>query len=382
MQFYDIYKNEVIANASELTDFSDGSMHDIVTGALSAGLNEICELILIEFSKTYFDLAEGADIDKLAVDHFGESFARPAASKSTGAITFSRANTDAGDVTIPIGTVVKTAKDSNGVELRFVTTVLGTMTGLTLSVDIEAVEAGPDSRVQAAKIIVLESSLTDSSVTVSNPLAMAGGEDAPTDESYREIIRSLIKSLAGATESAVKAAALTVLGVANVALVTTERIVIDYDIGLDQIVPGAIYFRIPYVYVYISDEDGNSSSALIAAVKEKLVGVRAAGVKIEALGGIAVPLSWTASVTLDSGGPSFIEFQTDTSRIVDTMNDYINKVLAIGADFIKADANTYIMSIWGPTGTGDLTGFSSSVPSGNVTTAVNEKLIAATVSII
>jgi len=58
-EFYELYKNEVLAQASEISDFSEGSMHDILAGALSAGLNEISELIITEFSKTFFDLASG-----------------------------------------------------------------------------------------------------------------------------------------------------------------------------------------------------------------------------------------------------------------------------------------------------------------------------------
>jgi len=381
-EFYELYKNEVLGQASEITDFSAGSMHDILAGALSSGLNEISELIVTEFSKTFFDLASGADLDKLAVDHFGSRFARPGASQATGEITFTRPNTDSGDVVIAIGTIVKTAKDSNGNEIRFATTEAVTMTGLTVTADIQAVLGGTEGNVAVGRITVLETTLSDPNITVSNAAIMAGGTNSPEDADYREIIKSLIQSLAGATESAIVGAALATPGVAIARPVTVERVVIDYDIATNDILVGAEEFRIPYVTLYIADASGNSSQQLIDSVVANLLGVRAAGVKIEVLGAVAISLNWTASITLNSGGPNYAELQSDTTRIVETMRDYVDKVLTIGQGFSKADAANYIMSIWGPLGTNDLTSFSASVPSGNVAVSANEKLVSGVIQIV
>lgn len=378
MEFWQKYRDQVLALSSELTDFSDGSMHDILAGALSAGLNEVSELIITEFSKKYFALAGGTDLEFLATDQFGDTFAKPAASKATGSVTFSRPTSAAGNVVIASGTVVKTAKDANGQEIRFVTTEAKTMTGTSVSANVEAVVAGVAGNVGIGKLVVLESSLSDPTVTVTNAAAMAGGTEAPDDPEYRELIKSLILALAGATEKAVRGAALSVTGVASVALVTIQRVVIDYDIGGAQIEPGATFFRIPYPKLYIADASGNSSDALIQAVKDKLVGVRACGVKVEVLGATSVELDWTASVTLNPSGPNFATLQDDLSMIEDTMEEYINQQLAINAGFDKAAANAYVLSVWGPSGTDDLTAFSTVTPSGNVAGVTGQKLIAGT----
>jgi len=382
-EFYDQYKNEVLGLADELTDFSEGSLHDIIAGALSTAQNELSELIISEFSKTFFELAEGQDLEKLAVDHFGESFARPEPTKSTGEVQFSRPNTDAGNVTIPIGTIVKTVKDANGSEIRFETTEEVTMTGLTDIVQIAAVDAGKSSNITSTgKIIVIESTLTDSSVVVTNLSNTAGGTDEPTDAEYREIIKNLIVSLAGATEAAVKGAALSVAGVAIAELTTEERVVIDYDIGNDQILSGATYFRIPKPVMYIADSSGNSSDALIQAVKDRIFSVKAAGVTIEVKGAIPVAFNWSASLTLNVSGPNYAELSQDLTKIIETMTEYVNSVLTIGQGFNKVDANNYVLSVWGSSGTNDITSFSSSIPSGNVSVAANEKLIANTIQIV
>lgn len=379
-EFYEIYKNEVNSLAPEFTDFSEGSVHDILAGAISVALNEISELVVSEFAKTYFDLAEGSDLDRLAVDHFGTTFSRPEASFATGAVLFSRSANN-GPVTIPVGTIVKTVKNASGVEFRFETTEEVTMTGLSVSAQVKAMVAGVSGNVLINKVKVVESALTDSSITVNNTVAFAGGKESLTDAEYREFLKAKILSLAGATEAAVKGAALSVSGVAMVALVTRERVVIDYDIANDQILAGSTYFRMPYPVLYIADENGNSSAGLIQSVKDAVFQVKAAGVKIEVLGAVAVSINWTASITLNASGPNYSELQSDLSKIEDSMREYINEQLTIGQAFNKAAANTYIISVWGPTGTNDITSFSSSVPSGNVSVAANEKLIAGTVGI-
>jgi len=390
-ELYDIYQNEVQANTSDLTDFSEGSLHDVIAGAMTTAQNEISELIVDQFTKTFFDLASGPTendttdyLERLAIDHFGDSFARPVSVNATGLITFSRPASGAGSVTIPVGTVVKTEKDANGVEIRFLTTsavIMGALE-LTKTAPISSSIAGTQGNVTPGKLIVLESTLTDPSITVSNAAAMAGGANAPDDATYRIFIRNKILSLAGATEAAVKGAILAVSGVSFAELVTRERVVIDYDIALDQIQSGAIFFRIPYPVAYIADALGNSSQDLIDAVKSALIPVKAAGVRIEVLGAVPVTINWTASLTLNVSGPNFAVLSSDLSQIIDSMTDYITTQLPIGGDFVRATANDYILSIWGPAGTNDLTSFSTSVPSGNVSVAANEKPVSGTIQVI
>jgi hypothetical protein len=376
-EFYDIYKNEVQSLAPEFTDFSEGSIHDIIAGALSIAINEVSELVVYEFSKTFFDLAEGSDLDRLAVDHFGQTFARPNGSEASGIANFSRL-VNSGSVIIPDGTIVKTKKDVNGKEIRYKTVGNVTMTGLSINASIVCTEIGVNGNVLSGKITVIESALTDPNIVVTNSLQLAGGKEQLTDAEYRDFLRSKILSLAGATEAAIRGAALTVDGVEIVALSTRERVVIDYDIALDQILSGATYFRIPYSTVYVADANGNSSPQMIADVEAAIFLVKACGVDIEVRGASPISINWTASITLNAGGPNYSELQSDLTKIKETMAEYINEKLLIGQGFNKTTANNYVLSVWGPSGTNDITSFSSSVPSGNVSVLANEKLIAGT----
>lgn len=386
-ELYELMKSEIESLEGDYTDFSDGSMLDIALGAYTTGMNEISELIISEFKKTYFETAHGPevtglvdDLQNLAVDHFGDSFKRPQANESTGSVTFSRPNTDEGDITVFSGSILKTKKDDAGNEILFETTEDLLIDGLTAIVSVVAQVAGIEGNVDIGKVIVIDTPLSDTSITVSNTEKFAGGENEEDDANYRETIRNLIQSLAGATKSAVEGTALSVAGVSIVTLQEIERIVIDYDIAMTAPVVGASYFRIPYPVIYVADENGSSSQALIQSVIDSLEFVRACGVKIEVRGATAFSLSWDGSFSLNAGGPNFGVLQSDFSIITDSMSDYINEI-NIGNSFIRTNANDYIMSIYGPSGTNDLTSFNTNFPVSNVSVQPTEKLISGTMSI-
>ena len=365
------YKDEVQGEQGELTDFSEGSMHDTMAGAFSLGVNEIIELTISEFRKT------------LAVDHFGDRFLRPASEKATVVLTYSRANTDAGDVNIGIDSVAKTEKDANGEEIRFLTTSAVLLTGLSVTVSAIAAVAGSSGNVDPTLLSVIESPLTDSSVTVSNVFKAAGGVNAEIDAEYRETIRSLIETLIGATKAAVTGALRATPGIEFVSLLEEILPVIEFDIGADTIKAGASFFRIPFPVAYIADINGASSPALLDLANAAADIVRACGVKINIKGAVASSLDWNASLILNPSGPNFATLTTDTTLITDSMQDYMNTTLQINDGFDRIAANNFILSIWGPSGTDDLTavGFITNVPSGDVAGVVGTKIIAGTMSI-
>jgi len=377
-ELYDVLKAEVIARGSDIIDFNEGSMQDIIAGATTSALNEAIELLINEFLKTYFSSAEGTDLEYLAVDHFGTRFARPEATSATVDLIFSRANTDAGDVTIPGGTVVKTVKDANGVEVRFTTDETLTMTGLTLNIAATATTTGVNTNVAIGALTVIESALTDTSVVVTNSTAAAGGTDQQEDDEYRETISNLIDSLSGATESAIRGAVEAVPEITYVSIVTVLQKVINVD---DFDVPYGTSFRIPYVTIYVADADGNYSSDLIAKAEEAISSVRAAGVKIEVVGAGSSVVDWTAEITLNPAGPNYAELSTDTTLIEEDMANYIDNILTIGLGFNRVTAKNYILSIWGPTGTNDITSIITVVPTGNIAGSAGVKLVSGDITI-
>lgn len=382
----ELYKNEVQSRTPELTDFEIGSINDAVGGGFSVGGEELAKLIVEKFNKTYIETAHGPevtggpdDLQLLATDHFGESFARPEASKATTTVDFSRPTTTAGAVSILAGTIVKTDKDANGNELRFTVLADVTMTGLSISASVEAVEAGSDSNVNSGTIINIETSLTDDTVVVTNPLGATGGDEEATDSEYREFIRLKVETIRGATKAAIEAAAVNVPGVEIATAIENLIAVIEWDIGGSSTV--GTYFRIPDVKLYIADANGTASQALIDLVDAAVLLVRACGVRIEIIGATPLSLDWRASFTLNPGGPNFATLSSDPSQVEESMAQYIRD-FPIGSDFDKGLANLAMLAIWGPSGTNDLVTFTTNEPVGGVVAAPTEKLIPGTVEIV
>jgi hypothetical protein len=383
---YDLYKNEVQAVNPDLTDFEDGSKLDSLGGGFSTAGQEVVKLIIDQFAKTFFDTAHGPevtggtdDLENLAIDHFGDEFARPEAAPAVGVVAFSRPTSAAGNVTINAGTIVKTEKDSNGVEQRFATEATVTMTGLSINASVEAVVAGAEGNVQNGTVTVIETALTDPTVVVTNAATFTGGEAEDTDAEYREFIRNKIETLRGATKAAIEAAALNVAGIETATAIEDMIAVKEWDIGGNATVGD--YFRIPRVRLFIADANGTASQALIDNVADAIFSVRACGVRIETIGASALSLNWTASIVLDPGGPNFALFSSDPQLIIDSMEQYLRD-LPIGTGFDRGLAKLAIMDIWGPSGTGDLTDFNTSVPSGNVSATATDKIIPGTVVIV
>ena len=387
---YELMKTEVQLRDPSITDFTEGSLTDVILGATSLGIAELSRLQADEFAKTFFDSANGPeitggddDLQTLAVDHFGDAFSRPPASKAVGEVTFSRPTDDFGAVTIPAGTVVSTKPNANGEVQRFETLASVTMGALALSIiaEIQAQVAGVSGNVDAGKIVNVDSALLDGTIVVTNAAALDGGEEQEDDTQYRATIKNLIKTLKGATLSAIEAACLTVPGIATATARELMIPVIQYDIGGDQIEPGATFFRMPFAKVYVADPNGTASASLLAEVQDAIDHTRAAGVKIEAFAASALTLNWSASVVLNPSGPNYTELSTNLQKIVDSMKEYIMQ-LPIGDDFNRALGENFVMAAWGPLGTNDLISFTTNSPTGSVSTTASQKLVAGTVEII
>lgn len=389
VDLYNIFIAALQDAGPELTDTTEGSEIDKLGGATSVGASELTKLIVDQFNKTYFSLANGPevtggddDLQTLAVDHFGDTFVRPAASLMTDSATFSRANAAFGAVLIPAGTVIKTTSDANGNVYRYetdsdVTLAASGGTSLSVTVSITALVAGSASNAGNGAITVIENSLLDQSIVVTNT-GSSNGEDAEDDATYRETIRNLIESLAGATLRAVEAKALTVPGVATATAIEQMQAVKIWNIATSTATGG--FFYIPVPILYIADTSGMASVALITAVKTAIDAVRACGVLIQVVSASAVSVAWTASYTLNPSGPNYSTLVNDSTMIRDSMKKYIQD-LPVGTSFVRATANAAILAIWGVAGTNDLTAFSTSVPSGDVAATATQKMIAGTMSI-
>jgi hypothetical protein len=249
-------------------------------------------------------------------------------------------------------------------------------------IGVTALVAGSASNAVAGALNVISSTLLDPTILVTNE-GNATGEDALDDADYRALIYNLIASLRAATQAAIVATALTVSGVVVAVPVLVEQAVVNWNIATNAPQDDAIagkyqWFYIPYVTLYIADVDGGASGALIAAVQAAIAPYEAFGVNITVAGATPVTVDWTGSFTLNPEGPNYSLFSVNTVDIISAMTNYIN-TLGVGNNFVRTTANAAIMAIYGPDGTNDLTGFTTSVPTGDVTVTTPETAFAGVV---
>lgn len=384
-ELYNQFIVELQSIAPDLTDTNEGSIIDLIAGVVSSAVYEAQILANEEFKKTFFSTSNGPeitggpdDLEYLAVDHFGEDFSRPAAINSLGVVQFTRPTANAGNVTIPVGTIVRTSVTSFGSIIRFETLSDVIMTGLSISASVRAMIAGPGGNVNANTVTSIESPLADQTIVVTNPLPFTGGATAQNDASYRETIKLLLQTLKGATISSIEAKAKTVSGVAFAKGLEVLLTVRPWDSALN--VPTGAAFYLPQGQLYISDINGNSSQALIDAVTVAIGGNKASGVSTKVIGATAVGLTWSATIALNPLGTNYATLVTDAQMIKDFMSDYLNQ-LPIGQSFSKIQANAAVMAKFGPAGTNDLTSFITNTPSGDVTVTANQKIISAGVTL-
>jgi hypothetical protein len=382
------FKAEVQDNAPDLTDWTEGSINDVLGGVVSSGIREVELLAVDSFRKTFFDTADGPevtqgtdDLQALAVDHFGDDFARPGATFGLGDVTFSRPTAAAGSITILAGTIVKTLPDATGTSQRFATLVDEVMgVGvLTINASVLAVIAGAAGNAQSMSITVIETALADPTITVINSLDFVGGGAALTDVEYREFIKNKIQTLKGATLAAIQAAALAVAGVESATPLETQLAVIEYDIATNAIKVGASYFYIPNAILYIADANGTASAGLLTLVQAAVDAVRAAGVRVKVSAAVAQSLNWTAAVVLNIGGPNYASLSVSTAPIRQVMANYVNAI-PTGTGFVRASANAAMLAVYGPAGTNDITSFGTSTPVSDVAGSTGVKLIAGTMA--
>lgn len=390
-ELYQLFLDVLQDLAPDLDDVNDGSTNDTLAGVFSLAATELTRLTIDRFNKTFFSLAGGPDetggpddLQTLAVDHFGDDFARPQAVQAVDTVTFSRPTNAAGEIVIPAGTIVKTVVDANGEAQRYSTdsdvTLTNTASGtdLTGSANVTAVVAGAAGSATAGTITVIETSLLDTTITVTNA-GNSTGSDAQDTPTYLQTIRNLIAALAGATKAAIEAKSKTVTGVVTATAIERAKTVIEWNVATAS--PIGTAFRIPVPYLYVADSTGTATAALLQLVRDAIETVRACGILINVSAASAVSVNWTASFTLNPSGPNYTTLVNDATMIKQAMTDYIN-ALPVGTSFVRATANAAMLALYGAAGTDDLTVFTTSIPVGDVAASATTKLIAGTIGVV
>lgn len=194
---------------TDLSDVADSSVFKHVLAAAARSDDELyyqMGLLLALFS---IDQATGDDLDERAKDIQPAAVSRNAAQKATGLVVFSRSGT-VGTVSIPVGTVVKTASGQ-----AFTTTSVGTISAASPeqisghgvgrdsnTVNVIALVPGVGGNVGGGTIIKFNSKPSGIDEVV-NPTKFVNGIDRELDDAFRQRLKDYINSLARCTVRAV-----------------------------------------------------------------------------------------------------------------------------------------------------------------------------------
>jgi len=349
-QFDDIVSDMVayiIANSSSITDLSPGSVIRSFVEGSALSMEEIYVGIYLGFRR-YLD-----NVQETAFD-----FERKNGTKAAVDVVFSRAIAN-GEITIPIGTRVKTASG-----LRFLTTEIGTIAAGQVNsnaVSCEAESAGSSYNIGSGTLTVLEDSIAGVD-TVTNSLAATGGVDQESDIAYKTRFQAYIEGLGRSNIAGLTAGALSVEGITSVSVVELFPPVGNVNVDLYVDDGSAVEVSAAKVLEVQGVIDGDGT--------EDNPGYRSAGVNVV----VQAPSIVTQDITMSVEVLSGVDTDQLENDIVDAVSGYVN-TLGVGVDIIYNEIVGAIMGVYGVVDV-DLT-----VPAANVTIAATQVGRAGTISV-
>lgn len=262
-------------------DFSLAQLH-----AVGAMADHTVGFAARKFRDTFLDGAHETALEELGEDRTGQK--RHPATKAQGTgIQFTRTDTSNGG-TIDAGTRVATDFTVDGKQVVFLTDdpiVVGIGQAGPFAVNVTAEIEGRDGNVLAGKVVKILDTLFNSTFTVTNPTATAGGNELETEDAYRKRVRDWYRTLRRGTLAALEFGAKVVPSV-RVAVATDDEIT-----GL--------------VAVYVSDEDGQSTLQMIADVTAELENWRGAGPLTQVFGSEPLAANVTIQIVKLRTGSSY-----------------------------------------------------------------------------
>lgn len=193
-QIFERAISRVVAR-TDLSDVADSSTFKHVIAAFAREIDEAYFQMTRVTDLFSIDRAVGEDLDERAKDIQPGTLTRLGAARAVGTLIFSRVGTT-GDVTIPTGTLVKTADN-----VTAKTTIQGAIfDGSTdsLQISAQAEAAGVAGNVAPATLIKFGSKIPGVD-SVSNPVIFTGGRSQESDDSFRTRLKAFVRSLARST---------------------------------------------------------------------------------------------------------------------------------------------------------------------------------------
>jgi len=214
-----IARDEVLTRNAQVSRDAverDGADANILVASGSAAADEVMGQLAEVAAGVYLDSAPGADqnstaLDRVVFDRYG--IVRKPAAASLGSVQFRTIAPAPPLLSIPANLQLQTPDGVQFITTESVPFPTGTTGPVTVAV--RSVLAGANQNAKANTLInilgVVPNSPSD--LTVSNPLATSGGDDAETDDSLRDRARRYFTTVRRGTIGAIEEAALGVPGV-------------------------------------------------------------------------------------------------------------------------------------------------------------------------
>jgi len=230
-------------------------------------------------------------------------------------------------INLPAGTYVGTGEAGTGITYRTIVATVLLSTQREAYIAVQSIRSGSSVNVGTGRLryhnFTGYSDYVNDTLKVINEAEIVRGQDPESDINYRYRIANQITSLERANEVAIRLAALSVPGVADLSAIAYYRGIGTYDLIIKSTTP-------------------NIGQGLIASVEEATRDVTSYGVVHSVRGPVEIGLSLTGSLTLKRKVPA-----DEQTSIIDlaTANivDYVNN-LDIAEEFVINEAVERAMS--------------------------------------
>lgn len=306
------------ASASQVLDFSVGSVNLAIAEAGSAVALWLQRLALLVLQQARFATSQGGDADSWGAQF---EFNRLGATFAT-VIETVFASSPATVSNIPVGTQMQTADGTQTFQVYADTTnpnwdsTILPSGGYDLNIGVASISiplintvAGSAGNVLADTVTVLLGSLSGIA-SATNPAAAQGGLDAESDAAYKARFPAYLAGLARANYSAIEAAVLGVQQGLQYLIVENQMVVGSsypfYDRFTYFSSPGSLSYPtlIPWpgrFFVIINDGSGSPPTSLITQVSLAVNAVRGLAIEYNVLAPIILVVSVSLTLTALAG---------------------------------------------------------------------------------
>lgn len=322
-----------MAQTTRITNLSPGSKARTFLEIVSRKLNEAYQVFDLNLARAFVSGANGQFLDFIG-ELVGLTRFTPEPSKASAESktlrfyvetgTFGDINSGA-DILVPAGTIISSS-DGSAVKYRLTSSALLSSSLSEQYVDVEGVNPGTVNNVGVGTLVthnfIAYTDAANETLLVTNPAGIFNGRDLESDANFRFRIVNQVTAAEAANRTAIRLAALSVPGVADVLDIPYSRGIGTYDLLVKSITPTV-------------------SDSLLEAVQATIDAVTAFGLIGLARKPVEVGITFTISVryrtSLDTETINSIQ-----DAIRQSLTNYVNG-LDIGEEFIINEAVQRVM---------------------------------------